>query len=912
MDFFLSDAVKTLAAKSGTEPYGWLPLWVHLLDTAGIMEKLLSCWLPPAVCASAGLTETEFYQAAVFLALSHDIGKASSVFQWNIAFALPELPAAMQAVGIPLLPVGCYPDGRRTPHAMAGNAILLEYGCPPGEAAVVGAHHGKPQGTCDDPSEQIEDFGVNFFGSGPDEAWEDIWRELIDLSLARAGLSSLSELPRLPATSQFLLTGLVIMADWIASNPAYFPLLAWGEQLQGDADCQARVDLAWEKLGLPQPWVSASIPVDDALFSEQFGFAPNTVQQAVLSAAGTASEAGLYILEAPMGIGKTEAALAAAQMLAARRGCGGLFFGLPTQATANGIFKRLERWAMGQSQTAVHAIRLAHGAAQLNPEYAGLFHGTAQVAEDTAEGGLIAHEWFEGRRQALLADFVIGTVDQLLLAALRQKHVMLRHLGLSGKVVIVDECHAYDAYMNEYLDRALTWLGTYGVPVILLSATLPSQRRTEMVKAYFGTRRMESAPEGWQFSRGYPLLTWSSGNALHQQVILSKPAQTSVLIERLREEDLIHYLSEGLREGGCAGIILNTVQRAQMFADRIRRELPDAEVVVIHAHYLTPDRAEIEESLLARLGKGSTAAQRNRLIVVGTQVLEQSLDIDFDLLITDLCPMDLLLQRIGRLHRHGGRVRPECLAKARCAVLGAEDGALEKGSAAVYSPWLLLRTRMLLPETISLPEDIPDLVQNVYDDAIPENLSAEMQQARENDLKDIRGQKERARQFCLTPPRNSRQFPQLNTIRGMLDSPQTAKDSDAEAAVRDGEPSIEVLLLQKVADNTVHFLPWRQDGAQIPADRIPSQKEALLIASQRLRLPALFSKPWKVGNSILQLERQTQASFAAWQQSPVLHEELVLLLDSDLQASLSGCRLSYSRQMGLICEKEEDHAGKGI
>ena len=218
----------------------------------------------------------------------------------------------------------------------------------------------------------------------------------------------------------------------------------------------------------------------------RFGFAPNAVQRAVLEAVDTAAEPGILILEAQMGVGKTEAALAAAEIMANRFGLGGVFFGLPTQATANGIFPRLLGWADTQSEeTLPQAIKLAHGMAELNESYLRLQGRGVQLEEDAQEEHQVqVHQWFRGNKQALLANFVIGTVDQLLLAALAQKHVMLRHLGLAGKVVIIDECHAYDTYMNCYLDRALEWLGWYKVPVILLSATLPARRRTELVEAY--------------------------------------------------------------------------------------------------------------------------------------------------------------------------------------------------------------------------------------------------------------------------------------------------------------------------------------------------------------------------------------------------------------------------------------------
>ena len=217
--------------------------------------------------------------------------------------------------------------------------------------------------------------------------------------------------------------------------------------------------------------------------------------------------------------------------MASRFGLGGVFFGLPTQATANGIFPRLLGWADTQSEkTLPQAIKLAHGMAELNECYLRLQGRGVQLEEDAQEEHRVqVHQWFRGNKQVLLANFVIGTVDQLLLAALAQKHVMLRHLGLAGKVVIIDECHAYDTYMNCYLDRTLEWLGWYKVPVILLSATLPARRRTELVEAYqqkkaapdaMGNQLRLSAADmdGWRRGKanGHPIgRTRSNGAADH-------------------------------------------------------------------------------------------------------------------------------------------------------------------------------------------------------------------------------------------------------------------------------------------------------------------------------------------------------------------------------------------------------------
>ncbi len=451
---------------------------------------------------------------------------------------------------------------------MASEAILLELGCPPGVASIVGAHHGKPQqdGLNDFVDEQLENHPDNYWGRGQEAIWRAMWQEMLDNALQESGFSDVTELPTLTIPAELLLTGLLTMADWIASNTTYFPLIPV-EETGRETDYPARVERAWGRLNLTAPWESPYNSMDAGAFRQQFGFLPNSLQQVVLETADNISMPGLLIIEAQMGVGKTEAALAAAEVFANRCQAGGLFFGLPTQATANGIFDRLRDWAETQSEDMVHSIRLAHGMAELNEDYRQLFPGRAVTEEDSDRGndpesGVLVHRWFQGNRQALLADFVIGTVDQLLMAALKQKHLMLRQLGLAGKVVVVDECHAYDTYMNCYLDRALTWLGRYQVPVILLSATLPARRRAELVNAYLGGQAAEG---GWQTSRGYPLLTWTDGGQVCQRTVPLMEAGRTVQVTPLTEDRLPALLREKLAQGGCAGVIVNTVRKAQAF-----------------------------------------------------------------------------------------------------------------------------------------------------------------------------------------------------------------------------------------------------------------------------------------------------------------------------------------------------------
>ncbi len=887
---------KYLAGK--TDPNNvslWLPLWMHLRDTAEIMELLVREWLPDSTKKSAAMDEEALTSLARFLGYIHDIGKATVLFQARITKTIPEVRARIEKGS-----VLSYREAnqKKTSHATASEAILLELACPPGIASVAGAHHGKPQ-SCD-AEENLESYASNYYPKGCGDRWYSCWEVILDHALKDCGYANVSALPMLTQPVEILLTGLLIMADWIASNTEYFPLIPV-EDCGNDALYLDRAYRAWDQLQLSLPWEAQSDVLKDSGFRRRFGFAPNAVQRAVLDAVNEMTQPGLMILEAPMGIGKTEAGLAFSEACAARFGAGGIFFGLPTQATANGIFPRLISWAEHQSDDMCHSVRLAHGTAELNEAYLKLQRPPSNVEEDadTEEERVAVHQWFCGNKKALLADFVIGTVDQLLMAALKQKHVMLRHLGLAGKVVIVDEVHAYDAYMNQYLDRALRWLGWYGVPVILLSATLPADRRTELIKAY-----QPKAKDGaWESGAEYPLITWTNGDDICRCVPKTDAKKREIRISHILAPDVENILQEKMREGGCVGIIVNTVRKAQAMADAVKAAMPDKRVILFHSQFLMPDRTEIERRLMERVGKQSAPEMRKNLIVVGTQVMEQSLDVDFDVLITELCPMDLLLQRIGRLQRHD-RQRPETMKTAECFVLDTGTEDIDEGSVFVYGEWLLYRTRRLLPEKITLPQDISRLVQSAYlwdaaqADTAEKEMHSDYEEKRER-------QKQKARAYVVPQPEIHEEFPELNTLDGWMQDTPADSDAAARAAVRDGDMSIEVLLMQRQKDGSIHFLPWQENGGRVSEDTPPEAAIALKIAKQKLRLPAAFSRSWQADRIIRDLEEENRQQLSMWQLSPMLKGELVLLLDEDLSAHLGDMILHYDKETGLSWRKEE-------
>lgn len=884
----------------------WLPLWVHSMDTAEIMNRLLENWLPNQAVSSCGIELCALKKLCRFIALVHDIGKLTPVFAAKILAQLPEKKAKLEALGLPVgIPLD-YPDAKHTPHAKAGEAILLSFAVPLGVAAVVGAHHGKPQDSTRECKKNLAAYEKNYYGSDRlREKWEILRKDFLLWALTEAGYESAEKIPEPDQPTQVLLTGLLIMADWIASNETYFPYISCEEDVNSGI-YPARTDTAWERLCLPEAWSPMSFAMDAHAFAENFGFEPNAVQSMVIHAANEGS-GGLFILEAQMGVGKTEAALAAAEILASKNGSGGVFFGLPTQATANGIFPRLLRWAEKQTEDTQRAIRLAHGMAELNEEYRSLFHGTSIVCEDGGrDDRLIVHPWFNGRKQALLSDFVIGTIDQLLMAALKQKHVMLRHLGLSGKVVILDECHAYDAYMNQYLDRALNWLGAYHVPVIVLSATLPEQRRAALIEAYLNGE-IDEPDMKWRTERAYPLLTWTEGQTVHQCTVKSEQKNRSIEIKNLDSAELIPRLRELTGGGACCGIIVNTVRAAQDLAREIIEAMPEAEELLIHSRFVATDRAEKEAVLLQRAGKKSTPQSRSGLVVIGTQVLEQSLDIDFDVLFTQLCPMDLLLQRLGRLFRHN-RKRPELCEKAFCYILNG-DAEFDDGSRAIYGDWLLQRTRELLPAVVHIPDSIPELVQMTYQEPKDtESLDGAHLKAWESRNNTIKNKQQRAGSYRITKPKRNEKR-RTSTIDGWLNAEFPAEGARGEAAVRDGEPNISVLAMQKHADGRVTFLPWQDGGRTVDPSHAPDDETARQIARQKLTLPLSFSLYGRDEQTIRELEARNRRELAEWQNSGWLNGELILLFDDALCAELCGQHLQYSEQYGLLCDRMGDSNG---
>ncbi|MBT2415794.1 CRISPR-associated helicase Cas3' [Streptomyces sp. ISL-12] len=957
----LAGPVLSVWAKHDRDGDGWLPLWRHMEDSAAVAGRLWDEWLPSSVRRFIGDVlpegERDGRRLVVWLAGVHDIGKATPAF----ACQVEGLAQVMRGRGLEMRSREALGAERRlVPHGLAGQVLLgawLEerFGFVVKQAGqfavVVGGHHGVPPEHGQITA--VEGRSHLLWTPGPSEAlWRRVQTELLDACAdafeVRGRLAAWRGV-KLPQPVQVLLTAVVIVADWIASNPELFPYFPEDVPRTG----AERLEAAWRGLDLPGPW-QPSVPDGPVgeMFASRFdlpaGARVRPVQGAAVKLARSMEEPGLMVIEAPMGEGKTEAALAVAEILAARAGAGGVFFALPTMVTGNAMFPRLLTWLdrLPASSEGRYSVQLAHSKAALNEDFTDLMRGRRIAAVDldgemgqapTVAGGvgrapaeLVAHAWLRGRKKAMLSSFVAGTIDQLLFAGLKSRHLALRHLALAGKVIVIDEAHAYDTYMSVYLDRVLSWLGEYRVPVVVLSATLPAGRRRELVVAYAGRTVAAGAADGFDAvadAEDYPLLTAVAPGG---KPVLRRPGVcgrgASVSVERLEDgpQVLAERLAKELAGGGCALVVRNTVRRVLETASVLRERFGSEQVTVAHSCFIDVDRAANDAALLTRFGPPGKGTDRpeGAHIVVASQVAEQSLDVDFDLLVTDLAPVDLMLQRMGRLHRHprggtGQTDRPALLRTARCLVTGVDwSGEVPqpvRGSVAVYGAYALLRSAAVLvphldggPERpVRLPADISVLVQAAYADpvAAPAGWETEWEEARARHEAHRADQAERAAVFRLgAVGRPGR--PLFGWVAaGVGDADDTRQ---GRAQVRDSRESLEVVVVQRRQDGTLATVPWlapdrkgrRRAGLPLPTDQVPVAAAARTAASCGLRLPIQFSSPEVLDRTIAELE---ELCVEAWQvkDSPWLAGQLILPLSEDGEGQLAGFALRYSRHDGL-------------
>lgn len=728
------------AAKDGT---AWHLLPYHCLDVAATLRALLDAdaRLRARLHALAPDLAPEALEALLlYLAALHDLGKFAPVFQNK----QPEVARLLGA------PAGVIHDpGHHSQHGRAlfddkrFKSALPDFICregyvpsdilPPLLDATFG-HHGKP------PAQGVK---ILTLPEVTIQAVQAFLRETAALFLPE-GVA----LPHGPRAAlafgpvSWLFAGLLVLADWIASGEG-FPYVAEAMELPRyyaeRALPQARAAVAGCGVLLPPPSPARGF---HALLPHLLGLEPTPLQRYAQNAVGDGSGPRLFLFEDVTGAGKTEAALLVAHALMAAGEGQGLYIGLPTMATANGMYARLAdayRALFAVAPDAPPSLMLAHGARGIHDAFLGsigLGRGvpSATVPDvdgngkpDECDSGAFCAAWLaDNRKKALLAPCGVGTLDQALLAVLPAKHQCLRLLGLGRSVLVADEVHAYDEYTSTLLERLLTFQAGLGGSAVLLSATLPRSLKQRFAAAFcqgagYDAPELTDAP--------LPVAT-RIGPEGFAETPLARTNERFVDVETTADATRAYaLLAEVHRAGGCAILVCNTVDRAVAAAAKLKEMLPADDVLLFHARFALCDRLAIEERVLEIFGKASRPETRRGKILVGTQVLEQSLDIDGDFIATELAPMELMLQRFGRGHRHPRDWRPEGFATARACVIAPPavdtpaadwgEAELGKGLFVYKDKGLLWRTARLLTAypRIEMPQNARELVEGVYDEA---------------------------------------------------------------------------------------------------------------------------------------------------------------------------------------------------
>ncbi len=583
-----------------------------------------------------------------------------------------------------------------------------------------GGHHGRY------PSPAVREI------LGTQSCWENglAWPDLLRRELLAELIEHFGSLPSeevAVGSRVHWLTGFVTFCDWIGSNMDWFqlhpevPLRDHFTPESARAGAVAALDL----IGWHRRAVASELSFSQ-LFSktDARSFAPRPLQETLIA---LADQPGLYIVEAPMGMGKTEAALAVAYRRWTEGDERGLYFALPTQLTSNRIHNRVSEFLANVIDDETTQI-LAHGNAWLRDDRVLKFSPSTTSANDA--DAREACRWFTSSRKPLLAPFGTGTIDQALMASICAKHSGLRLFALSGKVIVIDEVHSYDPYTSALVDQLIRWLLEVGCTVIVLSATLTAQRRREMIEK-------AGATEPFPAPTSYPLITKVIGaTATHHPVIDPEQIETTVHLKSLDAADpeFIQKVARAAEAGACVLVIRNTVALAQETYRKIKAALCDDFIPVglLHSRFPHFQREKNEKLWMDRLGKDSSLRPAG-CVLVATQVVEQSVDIDADLLITDLAPTDLLLQRLGRLHRHPRPQRPGGFEKATCGILqpvvnwSADPKAICKeigASAFIYPPIALYYSQEIWRsrEAITLPTGIRELLESptLLRDSLPD------------------------------------------------------------------------------------------------------------------------------------------------------------------------------------------------
>lgn len=879
--------IDALWAKSKREPMiGFMPIRAHLIDVGVAAEEIYrrqSDVRRSTLQSTFGANDEETAKFVGYIASLHDIGKATPTFQakWNEGYQ--GVKRAGYSFPSYLLPK----KNSEIRHEVFTYAIVK--------------HVIQSEGTWSLDLETIIDCLVVHHGRYPsnitllqaDQALQLLrstcseWttsHELLHQELLRVFSPAVDVRPQKSTSiAVTTLAGIVSAADWIGSSLAYDGHIdtstKWYEKRRENVQ-QLLHALHWKNT----PFVAIS-GYDDCFVSQthQSTFTPRPLQSVLADRVENVNTPSLIVVEAPMGEGKTEAALFAAARLMNKLGHEGVYVALPTMATANQMYGRVRSFienTIGKHNKAL--LQLLHGGTILNDSYTEILARGNTTESDDVSDAVSASSWFTGSKQGFLTQYAVGTVDQALHGVLYVKHWFMRLYGLSNKVVILDEVHAYDAYTSRLIVELVQWLAQLRCSVILMSATLPTALKKNLEEAY--AQSADASMEG-SAATSYPRITIRSDQS-HSSISFPTSSSKDVILQHVSSDlhAVASLLLDEARKGNCVAAIMNTVKRAQQLYT-ILRDQPDVEMLLFHARMPGIWRADRESKVIQLYG--ADGSRPSASILVATQVVEQSLDVDFDIMYTDLAPVDLILQRSGRLHRHGWRSRNSAAILFIGGTSEVTDVRVRRtfGVGTVYDAFPVLQTASIIQSrsTLVLPDDIDGLVQDVYgsENLVSDSITQEMlEEARLAYLNRVETKIREVYRVRIGSPHEERPL--------QVDQSTTLKESELSAMNQTRLSGASITIAPIIVDN----------GKRITLsgyEYIPGTKESAL----EVRKSSFSVSDHSIIAEVLSLNRLCS-------DSPYLYDHHVLDF-TNYRCVVGKHTIVLDRELGVIYESEENN-----
>ena len=932
----------------------YYPTVLHMLDAGCMGIMLYRYWLHPKAKAilrrNFGMSEEECGRFVGWVIAAHDLGKISWPFESQ---AMDLLRSTVGEVpDYPIRKGATESDDRHAnltasslwwelkdtllAKGLAGKALYVL-------ASILSGHHGE--------------FSVDFAPLPADQrSWMKDRKAGIELFVELFGMDGLlgkgvlsSATRSISSNSAIILATLVCLSDWIVSDKDYMEfrkpagyatidhvwLAARKEALLSESDLP-KAD--WNEVDRLEEIKGMS--VDDAkkldklktkplgkmkyllnkrgfrdrpgkmpgrTFKDIFGanFIPNPLQNVCDRVARSIPKGAQFmvIIEAPPGTGKTEGAMWIALKTDLRRG---FYWALPTMATSDQMMKRCQRF-LEKALVGKVSVQLAHSHKILNMDFKKLKGHKVSYGSDN-EGECTANEWMFSSKRSLLAPFGVGTEDQELLGCIRSKHWVVRNVGMFGKTGIDDEAHAYDCYTSTLMESSLAWRGKTSGSSIILSATLPEAKKMALVSAFLGMEVEDLR----SFGASYPGVTLVIKQGRKYKIrnfpVPLGPSDRYDIGIRLAPggyKAAVDVLDEHAAEGGCLGIVCVTIDHSIETAEMAKKKFGDrAEIILLHGRMPYFERQKAENRVKEVLGKDAIKdgtrpgmnGDKRLFIVVSTQILEQSLDLDFDLLVSELSPMDLLIQRLGRMRRFmilgllTDKMRPEPLRKAKFVVMTPvemADGTLDyEKCEKIYYQYLLDYTKDILTRIrkISIPEDVPKLVDEVYQKIDSADAIRWTEKYHEMLMADMTHKATAWRRVIPANLYDAADF--LGKVSGPM-------DDDDDATRLEEVPTLQGVCLRQIQDGRIMTL----DGTlEIPPDKWNESYANMkwwismlpTLFMNQCRIPLWFSKesPMETPN--------------AWKKVPLLRNSVMIIFS---EPNMMHGKLLYRPGIGITLEK---------